>query len=375
MPTDEIPIYSPLLDDKETEYVLQAMKSGWISSRGEFVSQFEERFAQRIGLPYGTTCTNGTVALHLALMAVGVDAGDEVIVPNFSYVALANSVRHAGAVPVLCDVNLDTWQADIKSIISLMSSRTKAIILVHTYGGVAQVEELISVAKKAGVFIIEDCAEAIGSINQGSHVGRLGDIATFSFFGNKTITTGEGGFIGSNDESIIKLVRRLKNQGVAEGERYFHDLLAYNYRMTNVACAIGCAQLEKLDYILSRKREIWDRYLLGLKDTPLIPQKSADHTSSSNWLCCFRMPEELNAGELMRFLLNKGIDSRPGFCSLSSMPMYSQSVSHGQISAILERTVICLPSFPGLLAEQQARIIEEIKLFFGEQYAILYNGE
>lgn len=361
-----IPIYEPYLSVEETLLVTKALDSGWISSRGEFVERFEREFSQFINLPHATTCTNGTVALDLALLALDIGPGDEVIVPDFSYVATANAVIHVGATPVFCDVDIDTWELDPLSVASRINSKTRAVIAVHTYGGVAPIAKLRKVTDSAGLKIIEDCAEAIGSMESGAHVGVAGDIATFSFFGNKTITTGEGGMVACSDAQIMKMVRRLKNQGVAEGQRYVHDLVAYNYRMTNLACAIGCAQMGKLEAILVKKRALWDQYVKELASTPLIPQAFSSSTTPSYWLCAFRMPDFASSKELMLHMAACGVDTRPGFGVISGMPMYkhfSESTDTPN-SQRLADSVICLPSFPNMKDEQQAVVIDGIRSYF-----------
>jgi perosamine synthetase len=361
-----IPIYEPFIDEQEKRLVIEALDSGWISSRGAFVDCFESRFSRRIGVPYASTCTNGTVALDLALLALGIGPGDEVIVPNFSYVATANAVTHVGAVPVFCDVDLDTWQVSPSSVELCITPKTKAVIAVHTYGGVTSIVNLRKVTDQAGLKIIEDCAEAIGSMESGLHVGALGDIATFSFFGNKTITTGEGGLVASPNHELMSMVRRLKNQGIAEGQRYIHDIVAYNYRMTNLACAIGCAQLEKLETILLKKKTLWNSYLNALSSTPLVPQRFDKNTVSSHWLCAFRMPDFIKSTDLIKHMTTFGVDTRPGFGVISDMPMYRQfgGVANSRNSRHLADAVICLPSYPGMTEDQQARVIDGISSYF-----------
>jgi perosamine synthetase len=364
---DMIPIYEPLLDAEEKRLVMEAMDSGWISSRGLFVERFEREFAQRIGLPDATSCTNGTVALDLALLGLGIGHGDEVLVPDFAYVATANAVVHVGATPVFCDVNIDNWQLDPGSVASRITSKTRAVIAVHTYGGVTPVHDLRKITDPHGLKIVEDCAEAIGSLERGLHVGAAGDVATFSFFGNKTITTGEGGMVASADAKVMQMVRRLKNQGIAEGQRYVHDLVAYNYRMTNLACAIGCAQLGKLDAILTQKKHLWNRYVTELASTPLIPQAFDEGTTSSHWLCAFRMPDFVSSLALMQHMGTCGVDTRPGFGLLSGMPMYRHLGDSADTpnSRRLADAVICLPSYPGMTADQQTTVIQGLRGYFG----------
>lgn len=361
-----IPVYEPLIGAEEKINVIQALDSGWISSRGEFVERFEGEFARFCEIKNVTTCTNGTVALHLALLALGIGPGDEVVVPDFSYIAAANSVVHVGGRPIFCDVDRETWQISPDSLMKVITSRTKAIIVVHTYGGVADLNQVRKIADQAGLKVIEDCAEAIGSKFLGRHVGNIGDIATFSFFGNKTITTGEGGLVASESPELIKLVRRLKNQGIAEGYRYHHDIVAYNYRMTNIACAIGCAQLARVDSILHNKELIWQNYLQGLSKTPLIPQKFIGDCRPSHWLCCFLVPPMHNeVDRLSSFLSARGIETRPGFGLLTKMQMYANTKYNNHNSDYLSNFVICLPSFPSLSIGQQVVIIEAINQYYG----------
>ena len=366
-PAEMIPIYEPLLGEEEKILVCEALDSGWISSRGTFVERFESEFSRRIGLPEAATCTNGTVALDLALLALGIGPGDEVIMPDFSYVATANAVVHVGATPVFCDVDADTWQLSPDIVASRITPKTKAVIAVHTYGGVTPVAELRRFTDLASLKIIEDCAEAIGSLDQGAHVGARGDVATFSFFGNKTITTGEGGLVASADSEVMRLVRRLKNQGVADGQRYVHDIVAYNYRMTNVACAIGCAQLGKLDAILIRKKTLWERYISGLASTSLVPQRFDAGTTHSHWLCAFRMPDFASSGDLILHMGTRNIDTRPGFGVISDMPMYRhlRGSADSPNSRRLADAVICLPSYPGMTTEQQGAVIDGVRSYFG----------
>lgn len=249
-----IPVYQPFLGGREKEYVNQCLDSTWISSRGEFISRFENEFARYIGAEHATTVSNGTVALHLAMAALGLGPGDEVIVPTLTYVASVNTIMQTGASVVYAESLADTWNVSVPDIRSRITSKTKAVMVVHLYGLACDMDEVVALCKEHNLLLIEDCAEAFGSLYKDQHVGTFGDVATFSFFGNKTITTGEGGMVVSKNKDIHERACHLKSQGVSKTREYWHDELAFNYRMTNICAAIGLAQLERADEIITLKR-------------------------------------------------------------------------------------------------------------------------
>ena len=250
------PVYQPYLTGLEKEYVNDCLDSTWISSKGKYIAEFEQRFASYIGVRRALTVSNGTVAIHVALEALKIGRGDEVLVPTFTYVASANAVAYTGATPVFVDSEAAYWQIDVKDAERKITSRTKAIMPVHLYGHPCDMDAVMALAHKHGLAVVEDCAEAIGATWRGRHVGTFGDVATFSFFGNKTITTGEGGMVVTNSDATAAMVTRLKGQGLSAGREYFHDLIGYNYRMTNICAAIGCAQMERLPEIFEMKLRI-----------------------------------------------------------------------------------------------------------------------
>ena len=239
------PVYQPNLSGNEMKYVQECLNSTWISSKGKFINQFENQFSKFTGIKNSVSVSNGTVALHVALLALGIGKDDEVIVPTFTYIASVNAIHYTGAKPSFVDSNPDTWQIDTKKIEEKITSKTKAIMAVHIYGHPCEMDELLRIARKHNLFLIEDCAEALGTFYKGKHAGLFGDISTFSFFGNKTITTGEGGMVCTNDKNLADLCFRIKGQGLAKNQEYFHDMIGYNYRMTNICAAIGSAQLRK----------------------------------------------------------------------------------------------------------------------------------
>ncbi|MGZ8094795.1 MAG: DegT/DnrJ/EryC1/StrS family aminotransferase, partial [Methylosarcina sp.] len=228
-----IPIYQPSLSGNEKKYVNECLDSTWISSKGRFIPEFESKFAAYTDVRYATSVSNGTVALHLALVVLGIGPGDEVIVPTLTYISSVNAIAITGAIPVFVDSVADTWQMDPDDVRRKITSRTRAIMAVHLYGHPCDMDALVAIAKEHGLFLIEDCAEAFGSLYKGRHVGSFGDIATYSFFGNKTITTGEGGMVATNDETLYDRAVHFKGQGLAKHRQYWHDVIGYNYRMSN----------------------------------------------------------------------------------------------------------------------------------------------
>lgn len=238
------PVYQPSLTGNEKRYVNECLDTAWISCKGHFVTDFENAFADFIGVKHGTGVCNGTVAIHLAASALGLSAGDEVICPSFTYIASANPFEQLGCKVVFCDSLHDSWQMDPADVERKITSKTKALMVVHLYGHPADMDSLSALAKKHHLFLIEDCAEAIGTRYKGKCVGSFGDIACFSFFGNKTITCGEGGMVVCNNDELFERAKHLKGQGVVSWREYWHDVSAYNYRMTNIQAAIGLAQFE-----------------------------------------------------------------------------------------------------------------------------------
>lgn len=237
-----IPVAEPSLDGREKEYVMECLESGWISGSGKYIDRFEESFARFCNARHGVAVANGTVALHVALLALGITAGDEVIVPDLTYIAAANSVLYCNAKPVFADVDPVTWTLNPAEVERKITPRTRAIIAVHLYGHPVEMGQIQKLAKNHKLFIIEDAAEAHGAEYKGRRIGSIGDIATFSFYGNKIITTGEGGMIVTNDDTLARQSRLLKGQGMDPERRYWFPMLGYNYRMTNIQAAIGLAQ-------------------------------------------------------------------------------------------------------------------------------------
>ena len=278
------PVYRPTLSGNEKKHVLECMESTWISSKGKFVNQFEEEFSKFLGIKYSAAVSNGTVALHVALLALGIGAGDDVIVPSFTYIASVNAIYYTGATPVFVDSEIESLQMDPKDVEKKITKKTKAVMVVHLYGHPCNMDKLKTICLKKNVFLIEDCAESFGSKFNDIYTGKFGDIATFSFFGNKTITTGEGGMVVTDNKELYEKVFHLKGQGLATGKEYYHDIVGYNYRMTNICAAIGCAQLERADEIIKKKRQIAEWYNELLQDLPLKLHTSVGPVFHTYWM-------------------------------------------------------------------------------------------
>lgn len=360
----KIPVYQPTLAGNEKKYVNECLESSWISSKGRFVTEFEDAFADYIHCDHAITVSNGTVALHLALLALGIGAGDEVIVPTLTYIASVNAIMYTGATPVFVDSLLDTWQVDPADVKRKISSRTKAIMVVHLYGHPCDMEALSEISKEHGLFLVEDCAEAFGSKYKNRHVGTLGDISTFSFYGNKTITTGEGGMVVTNDETLYDRAVHLRGQGLAKYRQYWHDVIGYNYRMTNICAAIGLAQLEQAEQFIEKKRQIAQWYKEGLKNSPVEFHQEVGEVFHSYWMCSLLVPEAEQRDALRDHLEREGIETRPLFYPVHTMPMYSTKYQKHVVAEHLGWRGINLPSWPGLEEVDVQYIIEKIFGFF-----------
>jgi perosamine synthetase len=359
------PVYQPNLTGNEKKYVQECLDSTWISSKGKFIHQFEDNFSNFTGIKNSVAVSNGTVALHVALLALGIGDGDEVIVPTFTYIASVNSIHYTGAKPVFVDSDPLTWQIDTKKIEEKISSKTKAIMAVHIYGHPCEMDEIKRIAKKHKLFIIEDCAEAIGTFYNGKHAGSFGHISTFSFFGNKAITTGEGGMVCTNNDDVADLSTRIKGQGLAKNREYFHDIIGYNYRMTNICAAIGCAQLERIEKILINKNSVAQNYIKNLPETPIDYHKQIGDVKHSYWMFTILATSEGQRTELRNFLRDHGIETRPTFHPVHTMPMYIKSEKF-EVAEDLGSRGINLPSYPDLMESDIKYITDRIKEFYGK---------
>jgi perosamine synthetase len=319
------PISRPSLGPQERANLMRAIDTGWISSIGEFVTEFETKFAAFCECEHAIAVSNGTVAIHLALRALGVGPGDEVIVPDLSFIATANAVLAAGAKPVFADIETGTLCLDADDVERLVTSRTKAIMPVHLYGHPADMQAINSVARRHGLKVIEDAAEAHGARAYGRRVGGLGDCATFSFFGNKILTSGEGGMITTNDRALAERCRILRDHAMSKDKRYWHEEPGYNYRLTNMQAAIGCAQLDRSAELIARRVEIHAWYakcLSGVNGISL--NRRTQWAEPCYWMICaeFSPASGASRDRLMQKLSERGVDSRPYFYPMSDMPYF-----------------------------------------------------
>jgi len=360
-----IPIYQPDLTGNEKKYLNECIDSTWISSRGKFIDLFEEEFCKFTDSSYATTVCNGTVAIHLALEALGIGEEDEVIVPALTYIASVNPIVQVGAKPVFVDSLLSSWQIDPEDIKRKITSKTKAIMVVHLYGQAADMDSIMSIAKEHNLFVIEDSAEAFGSLYKGKHVGTFGDVGTFSFFGNKTITCGEGGMLTAKDAKVYERIKHLKNQGVSHEKQYWHDVVAFNYRMTNMQAAIGLAQIERAKEFINRKREIAALYKKCLNDTPVTIHTEQKETLHSYWMTSILVDDAQNRDSLKNYLQKNGIETRPLFYPVHTMPMYKTDKSF-PVAEDLGSRGLNLPSWPGLKDDDVEFICNTIKKFYTE---------
>lgn len=354
------PVYQPSLNGNEKKYVIECLDSSWISGKGKFINEFEIAFAKFVGTKHATTVCNGTVALHLALEALGIGEGDEVIVPTLTYIASVNAITYTGAKAVFVDSLQDSWQMNPDDVVKKITAATRAIMCVHLYGHPCDMEKLVNVAKDNNLFLIEDCAEAIGSKYKGEHVGTFGDVATFSFYGNKTITTGEGGMVVTNDATLHDRLVHLKGQGLAKYREYWHDAIGYNYRMTNICAAIGLAQLEQIDEILAKKSQVAIWYKEALKGSRFEFHVELEDVVHSYWMCTVLIPEGMDRHALKEFLMEHGIETRPMFYPIHTMPIYSQKYEKHQMAESLARRGMNLPSYPSLSKENIDEIVAVI---------------
>lgn len=362
-----IPISKPFIGAREKELVLDALDSGWVSSIGKYIDEFETNFARYCGTEYALAVSNGTTGLHLALAALGLQEGDEVIVPDLTFVATANAVAYTGAVPVLAEIDPDTLCIDPASVKSLITDRTKAIIPVHLYGHPADMDALTEIAEAQGIVLIEDAAEAHGAEYKGRRVGGFGKCGVFSFYGNKVITTGEGGMLTTNDRAFYQCAKRLRDHAMSPQRRYFHEQIGFNYRMTNLQAALGVAQLERIDDFLGRRTEIMDWYNSGIAITDSVRlNRVKNWAKSAFWMICLEVDwlDETRRDAFMQALRARGIDTRPYFCPLSSMPMYKQQPL--PVSAHKSQIGINLPSFFDLPRKDVSRICGAVNELLSE---------
>jgi len=397
-----IPVYQPSLTGNEKKYVNECLDTSWISAKGKFVQEFESAFEKYIGADHAITVANGTVALHLALIALGIGNGDEVIVPTLTYVASVNAIAYTGATPVFVDSLKGNWQVDSDDIERKITEKTKAIMVVHLYGHPCDMTRIMKIARKHDLFVVEDCAEAFGSYFEGQHVGTFGDISTFSFYGNKTITTGEGGMVVTNDETLYARATHLKDQGMAKFRQYWHDVIGYNYRMSNICAGIGRGQMTILDEHIAHHQRLAACYREAFKNVEGVTfhDNPTAECDSNFWLNTILLSPEVkvkgqenaystmvsgaiggagstvhqaktlhtdcepnaNVEALRVYLDQHGVESRPLWKPMHKQPVYQNNPAYvNGVSEELFHQGLCLPSGPMVSEEDVAYIIGLIK--------------
>lgn len=344
----KITMASPVFHGKEKEYLNECIDTGWISANGHFVNDFEKEFAKFCGTKYAISCSNGTVSLHVCLLGLGIGPGDEVIMPALTYIATANCVAYCGAKPVFVDSDPNTFNIDVTKIEEKITSRTKAIMPVHLYGLASNMDEIMRIAKKHNLYVIEDAAEAHGASINGKIVGGIGDVGSFSFFGNKIITSGEGGMIVTNNEELYKKMKLLKGQGVSPEKRYWHTIVGYNYRMTNMQAAIGLAQLEEVDWHLAERQRVANTYkkYLGSYTNLMTMQAEPEGYHHVYWMNNVILTDEvrISRDEVMRKMEERGIEMRPVFYPMHIMPPYFDESLSLPVAEHLASRGISLPT-------------------------------
>jgi perosamine synthetase len=365
---DFIPVNTPLVDGSEEKYLLECISTGWISSEGPFIKQFEEQFSKRMGRKYGIAVSNGTAAVDVSVESLGIGPGDEVIMPTFTIISCIGQIVRAGATPVLVDSDPVTWNMDVSQIEDKITSRTKAIMVVHIFGLPVDMDPVLDIAQRHGLKIIEDAAQMHGQNYKGKPCGSFGDISTFSFYPNKHITTGEGGMIVTDDEQLAEECRGLRNLCFQAKKRFVHERLGWNFRMTNMQAALGLAQLERLDEFVSRKRNMGAKYtelLTGVEGVQL-PLAKTDYADNIYWVFGMLLDDQLgfDAEEAMQRLGKKKIGCRPFFYPMHQQPaLKDMGLFKGESYPVAERLYkqgFYIPSGMALTEQQIEKVSEAV---------------
>lgn len=357
-----VALAQPQLDGNEYKYLMDAFLSTWISSTGKYVSKFENDFSRYCGVSYGVAVSNGTTALHLALTALGIGEGDEVIVPDITFAATINAVLYTGAEPVIVDVEEDSWCINPDKIEEAITQRTKAVIPVHIYGQVCDMERIGRIANQNNLYIVEDCAEAHGAEYKGRKVGSFGDISCFSFFGNKVLTTGEGGMCVTNDKALDNKMRILRDHGMSRERKYYHEVVGFNYRMTNMQAAIGVGQLERIDEMLLWRAKLEEEYREEMSQISeiILQNHNLPARKKITWLVSILVPER-KRDDMIQALKDNGIDVRAFFIPLSEMDIYKKYAKDCTVSKKLSKMGINLPTTADITRDNIKSIVSIIK--------------
>lgn len=375
-----IPLSIPELNGNEWKYVKECLETGWISSAGSYVNQFEQMIADYVGAKYGVACMNGTAGLHIAQIVSGIEQGDCVIVPNITFIATLNAIKYTGATPILIDVNPTDWQMDLNLLETFLAENTtseqgqtilkntkrpiKAIMPVHVLGNIGNLDHLVEIASKYNLAIIEDSTESLGSFYKGKHTGIFGKFGVFSFNGNKIISTGGGGVIVTDDEEFAKKAKHLTTQAKASSEEYYHDEIGYNYRLVNVLAAIGVAQMEQFPQLLENKHlmdAFYRKELNGVGDIEF--QFVSEDVNPNCWLFTFKTAK---MRELLNYLNDNGVMSRPFWVPMNQLPMFKKElyVTEQDNSSSIYESCISIPSSAGITQKQMEEVVAKIKEFY-----------
>ena len=372
------PVSEPVFIGNEKKYLMRCIDEGWISSEGPFVQEFENKYAQKVDRRYGVAVSSGSAALDIAIQAVGIGAGDEVIMPAFTIISCATSIVRAGAIPVLVDCDQDTFNMDVSQVERLITDKTKAILLVHIYGITTQLDDLVALAKKYKLRLIEDAAEMHGQTYKSRSCGSFGDISITSFYANKLITSGEGGMLMTNDEVLADKARKLRNLYFDNAKRFIHEELGWNYRMTNLQAAVGLAQLEKIDELAKMKRRVGEIYLNELEgvDGLQLPLYENDDCKNIFWVFPIVLNESYlgNAFEFSKLLQEKGVGTRPFFWPMHKQPVFLKMGFFKEdchpISEYIAEYGFYIPCSASLTADDVVEISRRIKLVASDLKAI-----
>ncbi len=364
-----IPVNEPLLNGNEKKYLCECIDSGWISSEGPFVKEFEQKMSAYVGRKHGIAVSNGTAALEVAVQALGIGEGDEVIMPTFTIISCAMAVTKLGAVPVLVDSDLYTWNMKVDEIEAKITDKTKAIMMVHLYGLPVEIDAILALAKKYHLKVIEDAAEMHGQTYKEKPCGSFGDISTFSFYPNKHITTGEGGMVVTDDEELAERCRMLRNLCFRKDVRYIYDEISDNYRFTNLQAAVGLAQLERLDEFVERKRAMGRYYTERLWDIDglILPVEKTDYADNIYWVYGMILDRKIQTDNkaVQKLLAEEGIGSRTFFWCMHEQPVYQKKdLFLGEEypdAEYLARKGFYIPSGLALTKEQMDKVISTLK--------------
>ncbi len=364
-----IPVNEPLLNGNESRYLAECVETGWISSEGPFVRKFEAGFAALVGRRHAIAVTNGTAALDAAVDALGLGPGDEVVMPTFTIISSILQIVRCGATPVLVDSDPVTWNMNVDQIAARITPRTRAIMVVHIFGLPADMDPILALAAQHGLALIEDAAQMHGQTYKGRPCGSFGDISTFSFYPNKLMTTGEGGMIVADDDALAEKCRSVRNLCFQDKQRFVHEHLGWNLRMTNLQAALGVAQLERVEEFVARKRHMGQRYLALLADVPglQLPLPRTDYAENIFWVFGLILDDEIpfDAVEAMRRLGARGIGSRPFFCPMHQQPvLLERGLFAGERYPVAERMYsrgFYVPSGMALTDAQMDEVAEAVK--------------